>query len=183
MRRRRVRLLTLLWLAPLLVLAALWARSAYAGDQWTLSVPGWRFQVRSDWGRLSFALLDDSGADWDVSWDVTGGGYAGSLPGRPTSPRRKFLGISYVSGTFTCEYLVEGAATPVTVNGRYWWVQLYHPHVLAPLLMPAAPLSCRHLRSKRRAARGRCRHCGYDLRASGDRCPECGTLASSVAPR
>jgi len=179
MKRHLFTSLTALSLLLTAVLAALWARSASVGDVWTVSVPGRVLLVRSDWGRLSFAALEDAGGRWGVWWHTTGGGYGGALPGPATSWPREFLGARYVTGTFTAASIPEGAVAPVAASGQYTSLRMYHPHALAPLLAVAALALRKPLRSARRAARGLCTRCGYDLRATPGRCPECGTRPSS----
>ena len=179
MARRLLNLLTALSLLMFLAVGALWARSGVVGDEWTFTLGGRSVMVRSDWGRLSLAVLEDWVESDHFVWRRSGGGYHDTLPGRPISIPPEVLGVQYRSGTFT--YGRPTAAVPgATVTGRYWWLRIYHPHALLLLaLLPAAHL-LRRLSTRRRIAAGLCPACGYDLRATPGRCPECGATASVI---
>jgi hypothetical protein len=180
LKRRLLNLLTALALVASVLVCVLWARSGVVGDQWILNLGGRSVMLRSDRGRLAFAVLKDWRStrvlDWYRTW---GGGHHGVLPGLPTTQPPEVLGVCYRAGTFT--YAHPRPGLPIT--GSYHWLRVYHPHALALLAVLPAARVVRARRARRRAAAGNCPQCGYDLRATPGRCPECGTSpAKTGAP-
>jgi hypothetical protein len=170
MTRRLLNLLTAVSLALFVVVGALWARSGVVGDQWFLALGRRCVMVRSDWGRLTFAVMKDWRSTRLLVWYRTEGGHHDTVPGLPTTQPPEVLGICYKAGTFT--YANPQPGVPVT--GSYHWLRLYHPHALVLLAILPAVRLLQARKARRRASAGLCPTCGYDLRATPNRCPECG---------
>jgi len=195
LRRRLLKLLTVLSLLPCVALAALWVRSRATFDhvRWRYSVevtPRERAErslhVMSVRGRLIVGRSSEvytpfppwegwkqpqprTGVTWSATSDVPGwyNFERDIYQASLHSPGRRPLGV--------CAFEFWTLTNHGGPMRRFGAVAA--PHALAAAALAVPPFVGLVRRWRRRRRPGRCPACGYDLRATPDRCPECGAAA------
>lgn len=181
----------LLAAAPLVLLAAGWARTSSRSYYVAFFTPGGAVQgIATHGGRLVVAFSNLSLGrergltalcDGVVPREFDRTTY--QLVYEVVGAKRERWGFGYAHGR------AEQPAPNPGGGSDGGEVQASHLAVVMPLWLPTllaaiAPLriAMRGLRRWRRWRTGRCLACGYDLRGSAGRCPECGTRPGDADP-
>ena len=198
--RRLHNLLTALSLLLLVAVAALWVRSYFVGDTWTLPYDRVVDVTTSPYGetdtwRAQYVLNSGRGrAQWvrtECTDDAVAPAGHSTLPVPQTIlDLRSNTPGDWWTGALGFDYFVRekhyvhgprGNHSTYfgfrTLTVPYWFLASVSGALAAAGVF-------RYLRQRRRRvriARGLCRTCGYDIRATLDRCPECGTTPARMA--
>lgn len=175
MLRRLFALLSALSLVLCLGTCALWVRSYWradsfsVGDRRAIAEPGaWRYFVygESVHGRITLRHYKET---------VVGKDAGGWMMENPCAAPVNEVWFAPVEGQPHPQWPGEWHGFYFHRDGGDSWASIPHAAVAAVMaLLPCAWL--RHsYRRKRAAEAGLCPTCGYDLRATSNRCPECGT--------
>ena len=176
MRRRLLKLLTVLSLLLCVAVVALWVRSYRWSDQLLWWSPDAALAVYYDHGRVYLAAawpLSQSKRGWErVARDVTGQPGVWERDAGAFNYSVSLLGFGYGNVD-----RVDGIADRLRlVTVPHWFLCLAFAALPASRLVSA-------LRCRRLARAGLCVRCGYDVRASPGRCPECGEVVASTPAR
>ena len=163
MRRKLFTLAALLSLLLCIASAAMWVRSVWRGDLFT--VAGQRVcLIRSEPG-LIFVNISPAEPGRSSVWKHEAWPHASNWSAWSRLERRWWglAGFGHANGFTTSGQPVDQFVVP------------YYCIVVVASLLPGLFLFDL-LRKRRQSGVGRCRRCGYDLRATPNRCPECGTV-------
>jgi hypothetical protein len=164
-KRRLLNVLTILSLLLCAAVVALWVRSYWRSDYWSLRYHRTALRAQSIGGTLMLVWVNDrSDQGTKATWEVW-----------PQSPLFSWRTL----GEFYAETNVGSSDVSRVVSLPQWCV------VGASLVLPLTVIVSRR---RRRLAEGRltyglCMRCGYDLRGSPSRCPECGAVPAVPVAR